>query len=312
MPMGQATTRRGDERQAGTEGADVEFDARGWRLHGTLFEGRGNGPAILVSSAAMVPQGYYAPFARHLIAQGASAVLTYDYRGVADSAGDRRRWPELAMKDWAVLDMPAAARFLLERSGRSSLVGMGHSYGGQALGLSGVSDLFERYATVATMSGNWRLLDTPWRIFAFTQMLGRATAHTLGRIPKFISPGEEMPGSIFLDWARWIHARDYWFGDPSVPETSRFAQVRTPYLSIRPQDDVWATERAVDAFMRHYTGNDLRHLVVRPGKTGPLGHLGFFRRRHADTHWPDVTRFLLEGIWPAAAVPQDVTRVPPS
>ena len=293
----------------------VTIDARGWTLSGSLFDPGGSGadgPAVLLSAAAMVPQGYYARFARFLVRNGARAVLTYDYRGVGQSAGDRNRWHELRMKDWAVLDFPAALAFLEEIAGPGPVVGMGHSYGGQALGLSGVADRFERYATVATMSGHWRLLDTPKRIFLLTQVFGPAVARLLGQLPKAISPGEAMPGAVFLDWSRWIASPDYWFDDDSVPETSRFAAVRTPYLSVRPSDDVWATERAVAAFMRHYTANDLRHLVLDPGESGTIGHLGFFRQAHCASHWRPVVRYLLTGQWPEGAVAQASARTPAS
>ena len=289
---------------------EITFDAPDWLLAGTLFEGDGPGPAILLSAAAMVPHGYYAPFARHLVESGACAVLTYDYRGVAASAGDRADWPDLRMKDWAVLDFPAALAALEAACPGREIVGMGHSYGGQALGLSGVADRFSRYATVATMSGYWRGLDTPWQVFVRTQFVGRAVATVLGRVPKAISPGEEMPGRIFLDWARWIGDPDYFFNDPNVPETERFADVTLPFLSVGLSDDVWGTPRAIGAFMRHYVNADLRKLTLSPGASGRVGHLGFFRPRHADTHWPAVTRFLMEGVWPNGAERQ--TRAPAS
>lgn len=66
----------------------IEFEpADGWPLAGTLFEGEGNGPAVLISGAAAVPHRFYACFARWLCEGGARTVLTYDYRGIADSAG---------------------------------------------------------------------------------------------------------------------------------------------------------------------------------------------------------------------------------
>ncbi|MGO4843960.1 esterase, partial [Rhizobiaceae sp. 2RAB30] len=61
--------------------------------------------------------------------------------------------------DWALLDLPAAAKALDAAAPGHAMVGVGQSYGGQALGLSGISDRFLRYGMVATMSGYWRGLD---------------------------------------------------------------------------------------------------------------------------------------------------------
>ena len=51
--------------------------------HTTLIEGEG--PLVLVSSATATPQRLYAGFARALVAAGARAVLTYDYRATGRS-----------------------------------------------------------------------------------------------------------------------------------------------------------------------------------------------------------------------------------
>ena len=56
--------------------------ADGFALGGTLFEGAGGGPLVLISSATGVPRGYYAAFASALCNAGARAALTYDYRGL--------------------------------------------------------------------------------------------------------------------------------------------------------------------------------------------------------------------------------------
>ena len=90
---------------------------------------------------------------------GARAALVYDYRGTGGSprpAGWKKR---IGMKDWALIDLPAAARALDAVSPDHPMVGVGQSYGGQALGLSGISERFVRYGMVATMSGYWRGLD---------------------------------------------------------------------------------------------------------------------------------------------------------
>ena len=275
-----------------------------WTLRGALFASENTNPeapVILISAAAAVPHTYYANFARFLIESGAGGVLTYDYRGIAASAGDRKRWRYLQMKDWALLDFPAAAAFLQERFPDSPLIGLGHSYGGQALGLCGIADRFTRYATVATMSGYWRGLDTPKQVWAQTQILGRTVASVLGRVPEAVSPGTTMPGGVFLDWTRWIASPNYFFDDPDLPEKDRFESVTLPYLSIGLTDDPWGTRRAVDDFMAHYTNADLRQMWIQPGESGKIGHLGFFSRRHSKAFWPNLAAFLIDGRWPEGA-----------
>jgi predicted alpha/beta hydrolase len=142
---------------------EVTFEASdGFPLCGQLFHGEGRKPLVLISSATAVPQGFYSAFAKHLIANGARAVLTYDYRGVAASRRARKAVPEIRFKDWAVKDFPAALRCLQAVAPGHETVGIGQSFGGQALGISDCSNVFSRYGMVATMSGAVHLLDDKW------------------------------------------------------------------------------------------------------------------------------------------------------
>ncbi|MCB1428436.1 MAG: alpha/beta hydrolase, partial [Nitratireductor sp.] len=128
----------------------------GLTIEGTLFEsvagGHGTGPAILISSATAVPRKVYRRFAQYLADHGASAVLTYDYRGIGKPL-PRSMNRKVRMADWATMDMPAALKALKRHKPDSALAGLGHSFGGQALGLSGLAPRFLRYMTIAAGSG---------------------------------------------------------------------------------------------------------------------------------------------------------------
>ncbi len=284
-------------KQSGTDGVDVSIDTPdGFPLAGTLFEGAGLGPLVLISGATAVPRQLYAAFARALVAAGARAVMIYDYRGVGGSKrppGWNRR---IVYKDWAIVDMPAAAAALNAVQPGHPMVGVGQSYGGQALGLCGISDRFERYGMVATMTGYTKLLDdrTAW---AKMNLLGVPISLFSRDIPRWAGVGEPMPSSCFRDWARWCRHPDYFFGDPSVPETERFADVTIPILSIGLTDDAWGNPRAMGAFLKHYENApvEIRWLSPEDGGNQAIGHLGYFRSRFAGTLWPQFIAWLLEG-----------------
>ena len=280
--------------------------ADGFPLSGTLFEGGGNGPLVLISSATAVPQRLYFGFAAHLVERGARGVLTYDYRatGASPKPADWRR--RISMKDWALLDFPAAAAALEDVVPGRPLTGVGQSFGGQALGLSGISDRFDRYAIVASMSGARRLLDDPW-VWPRMNLLGVPTALALGRIPSWMGIGEELPGTVFRDWARWCRMDNYFFDDPHLPQTARFAEVRLPILSLGMLDDPWGTPRAVAHLLARYQNAWITERWFGPQHVGerPIGHLGFFRSRFAESLWPDLSGWLLSGRSPAKGVVRD-------
>src|SRR6266550_1590171 len=109
-----------------------EFQARdGHRLGATLFRpASSNGRALQINAAAGVKQEYYAKFAGYLAERGFT-VLTFDYRGIGRSLAGKVSQVVARMRDWALLDAAAAFRFLPQ----SPVLIVGHSFGGQALGL---------------------------------------------------------------------------------------------------------------------------------------------------------------------------------
>ena len=262
---------------------DIAFVAEdGFALGGTLFEGGGDRPLVLISSATAVPRGYYAAFARALCKAGARAVLTYDYRGLPGSPTPKGWNKRIGMKDWAVLDMPAAAAALDAVAPGHAMAGVGQSYGGQALGLCGIAGRFTRYGMVATMSGYHRGLDDRWagpRMF----LIGVPVASLLGRVPRWLGIGEPIPASVFRDWARWCRRPDYFFGDPKVPETAGFADGDHADPGARPDRRPLgnAARHAVDAAaLRRRAGRGAlavarrRRRADRPSRLLPLAIFG--------------------------------------
>lgn len=268
----------------------------GFPLAGTLFEGDGDKPLVLISSATAVPRGLYAGFARALVQTGAPAALIYDYRGTGGSVRPPVWKKRINMKDWALLDLPAAAEALDAVRPGYAMVGVGQSFGGQALGLCGISGRFRRYGMVATMSGYLRNLDDRNAWFRMNG-IGLPISLLFRDTPRWLGIGEPIPGSVFRDWARWCRHPDYFFGDRSLPETARYANVRTPILAIGLTDDPWGTPRAVAALMRRYENAPVEQRWLSPENAGgqPIGHLGFFRSRFADTLWPQFIDWLLDG-----------------
>ena len=115
---------------------DISFPAvDGYGLGATLFLPRGaKRHAVLINSATAVPRKIYKGFAGYLARRGC-AVLTYDYRGIGDSRPRSLVGFKASMSDWAALDVTAAVAWMRERYHDLPLSYVGHSFGGQALGL---------------------------------------------------------------------------------------------------------------------------------------------------------------------------------
>jgi predicted alpha/beta hydrolase len=197
---------------------EISFPATDeYPLAGTLFLPRGaKRHAVLINSATAVPRKIYHGFASYLAHRGC-AVLTYDYRGIGDS-----RQPAMvgynqpkslvgfkaSMSDWAELDVTAAVRWMRERYNTLPLAYVGHSFGGQALGLIANNTDISRAAFVASQAAIWRLMASPekYRVFAFMNFVGVPLVHAFGYAPGWVGIGEDLPKGVFLQWANWSPA----------------------------------------------------------------------------------------------------------
>ena len=290
----QSRSRSADARTVDVE--TIFFDAAdGHPLEGTLTTGAGGGPLALISAATAVKRGFYQKFAENLVAEhGFRAALTYDYRGTGGSVSEGFNPRHISMADWGMKDFPAALARLEQVAPGHRVVGVGQSYGGQALGLGNVSERFERYLMVATISGYWRNLGGGLKLRALMNLVANPAAAILGRAPAGMGLGSGLPGGVFADWTRWCNRPDYFFSEgPRFDAKSLFASVRTPILAIGATDDPWGTPAAREAIMRHFTNAPVETRWLDPQEAGgPIGHLDFFRSRFRETLWPEAIGWL--------------------
>src|SRR5205823_4768419 len=90
--------------------------------------------AVVIASALGVPRGFYGAFAGYL-AEGGLATLRFDYRGIGGSLRGPLRQCDATYHSWGEQDLAGALRFLRERHPSAPLLLVGHSVGGQLLGL---------------------------------------------------------------------------------------------------------------------------------------------------------------------------------
>jgi predicted alpha/beta hydrolase len=242
-----------------------------------VFEPLGAPRAIVVvAGGTAIPQRFYAPFAQRLSSFG-HRVITFDYAGI----GDARRTPAPnGLRGWArdAEDVLGAAH---AAGGGRPLVYVGHSFGGQALGLMPSAD--ERLSgavLVAAQSGWFGHWDRLGRLRM--ELLFRAAVPALvgafGRLPGWAGLGEDLPGPVAMEWARWCTTKGYLAG--VVPARERhFARFSRPVLSFAFTDDDYAPGRSVDELLSWFRTAPVELRRRAPERLGvrSVGHFGFFR-----------------------------------
>jgi len=272
------------------------------RLHGALATARAG---VVISPAMGVPQSYYDEFAAWLSAQG-FAVLSFDYRGMGrsrpDAYRDSLRGFEADVVTWAERDAASALDYLAESldehgEGARPVHWIGHSLGGQIVGLLPDRSRLGRVVTVGCGSGYWRenspqLKRIAWALWYFIAPVTMAVA---GYFPgRRLRKVGDLPLGVMAQWRRWCLSPDYLMGEGGAAWQRRYEAVGNPILSLSFTDDEFMSARNVESLHGFYTTAPREMRRISPQDIGAraIGHFGFFRARFQQTLWPQVVPFL--------------------
>lgn len=272
----------------------------GYTLSASVFEPAGEPLAVLILSAGTaVPQRVFARFASYCAGRGL-LTITYDYRGIGASAPAHLRDFPARMRDWALLDLAAVLDWARTQHAGPPLLYAGHSFGGHAFGLIESNTAFKRALFIATMSGYWRDFapGEGMRVYLLMNLLAPPILHTVGYLPGRLGLGESMSAGIFREWAGWCRKKNYFFDDPTFPETRNFAGFTGQIRSLAMEDDPWTTPAAVTGLVSRYSSADVSYVRYHPHAlhADRIGHFGFFRPQFRETLWRENIDWLVCGL----------------
>jgi predicted alpha/beta hydrolase len=239
------------------------------------------GRLVIVNSATGVRRGYYDRYARFLAGNGLD-VLTYDYRGIGDSAEGGIRAQRCRMREWGEIDVASAIDFAASRFPQHRLFAIGHSAGGQMFGLADNNTRVEGLFAVSAQSGYWKHWSglSRWKLALLWHALMPGAVAAMSYFPsRRIGFGENLPGGVARDWARWCRHPDYLVDDAGKPLRRHFEAYRGRIRACAIADDWMAPQAAVEALMGFYRSAEVEVRRIRPADAGAksLGHFGYFR-----------------------------------
>lgn len=264
----------------------------GTPLAATAFEPEGQPwAAVLIAPAMGVPAGYYARFARWLSQQGA-AVLSFDYRGMGGSRfGKPLRGLRADLNDW-LLDQDAALQAMSRRWPGVPLLLVGHSLGGQQAAALPSRERLAGVLGVALGSGYVGDLVPGYRLQArlFLHLVGPAAVAVAGYFPgQRLGIVGDVPKGALLQWRRWCLTPGYLLDAEQRRPLYRAA--RFPVVSLALADDEMLAESGLRMMFEAH-GNARHYEVLQPQNGARLGHTGFFKETHRETHWPRALHHL--------------------
>lgn len=276
-------------------GRELEIEAAdGVPITATLYDAGEARHLALINPAMGVRRGFYAPFARYLAGRGVAA-LTFDYRGLGGTplpaSGAR-------MQDWGELDLQAAIAWAAAERPGARLVAVGHSAGGQLLGLAPDAGRVSCLLGVASQSGYWGHWDG-WRagvLSALWHVVMPGVTRLLGRFPGSRLGLSDLPGGVALQWAEWCRHPEYLLGRLPPERTEGYAAWDGRLLAWAFSDDGYASPAAVRALLDFYPSARREYRETAPDDLGveEIGHWGFFRDPACRALWPEAFRWLTE------------------
>lgn len=247
---------------------------------------------VLIAPATGVKRRLYRPLAEFLAQEG-FAVVTWDWRGTGDSRPESLRGFDASMRQWGERDLAGIIAWSSARSARARLAAIGHSYGGQSIGLAPNRDRITALVTVGAQSGYYGHWPAPQRYMysALWRVVVPLTTRVAGYFPaRLFRLGEDLPRGVALQWARWCRTPSY------LSDWAGHRAFTGPILAIGFMDDPFAPPAAVDALHAQYGSRKQQRWSIAADELGAqeIGHFGFFRSGVTPTLWRDVADWLAQ------------------
>ena len=239
--------------------------------------------AIMIAPATGIKRQFYTHFASAL-AQKGFGVLTFDNRGIGDSlVGDIAR-SSADLVQWGEYDMPAVLEQLKTSFPSTSYYLIGHSAGGQLIGLMyNCADLSAVF-NVAASSGSLRNITGFFWLKArfFMSILIPVANFLLGYTPaQWVGMGEPLPRGVARQWATWCSGSGYVKMALGKEVQQHWFDIFSGHMMwMFAEDDPIAVQPNVEEMMNVFSRARSTMLRIKPEEYArkEIGHMKFFSR----------------------------------
>jgi predicted alpha/beta hydrolase len=253
---------------------------------------------ILICPATGITKQFYHHFSCWLQAQGYT-VLVFDFRGIGESLTGPLKYSKASIVQWGQLDIPAAIDSLLARTQAEKVILLGHSAGGQLLGIVPNYAKVEKVVAIAGSTGHVKGLKGRTRLLApvmFKIIFPLARISTGYGPTQVIGMGENLPKDVAREWAQFCSQPGYVLnaiGKKVAPTQDYHTRITCPVTSIWASDDEIATPANVKDLLRLYPQAQTEMIELKPQEYGhkSIGHMLMFKKSHQNL-WPLIEQQL--------------------
>ncbi len=267
---------------------DIKIECKdGFELAGTLYSPTSLKGAIMIAPATGIKRRFYNSFANYLKENG-YGVICYDNRGIGDSKKGSINEVNASLINWGRLDMPAVLEKLKTIFPNQSYHLIGHSAGGQLLGLMDNATEIKSLFNFAASSGSLQNMTYPFKFNAFfylnifipisNLLFGQTNSQWVGM-------GEPLPKLVAQQWQKWCNGKGYVATDFGKEiKQHLYDDLNFPSLWLYATDDGIAKHENVKDMARIYSKSKVEIVALKPKELGyqQLGHMGFFSSKNKE------------------------------
>ncbi len=247
--------------------------------------------AVLIVPAMGVTQRYYASLATWLATQG-YLVATFDYYGIGSSQSGALRNTHVTITEWAKVDCEAMVAVISNRVAGKPLYWIGHSLGGQILGMVPNNRYITKAITIACGSGYWpeNVPSLRWKAWWLWFIVAPLTTRLFGYFPgKRLRKVGDLPEGVMNQWRKWCLHPEYMVGVEGDNIRKKYSEVDIPITSFSFTDDELMSEKNISSLHGFYSMSRKKMSRLSPDDIGVkhIGHFGFFKDKFKKSLWQD-------------------------
>lgn len=242
--------------------------------------------AVMIAPATGIKRQFYHSFATFLAQQG-FGVITFDNEGIGESLTSQLAKCDASLISWGRHDMPAVLDALQLEFGEATYHLIGHSAGGQLIGLMPNYVAISSVFNVACSSGQIKNMDMPYKLKAmgFMDAFIPLSNLVLGYTPSDkIGMGEPLPKGVARQWRDWCNGTGYI--KTALDKTIHnhfYNEMTMPALWLGFSDDEIANDKNIDDMIRVFPNMPVEKHYFEPEAFG-LNHIGHMRYFSSRTH----------------------------
>ncbi len=256
-----------------------------FELGATLYEPIDLKAAIMICPATGIRQRFYNSFATYL-AENGYGVICFDNRGIGNSKNGSINDVNASLINWGRLDMTAVLEELKRKFPNTTYHLVGHSAGGQLVGLMDNAFELSSIFNFAASSGRIKNMPYPFRITAtfFLNYFILISNFLFGKTnSQWVGMGEPLPKEVAAQWSRWCNGAGYCAtGFGKEIDHHFYDELTIPSKWVYATDDGIANLKNVKDMARVFTKSKTEIVKLDPKELGlkEIGHMKFFSSKN--------------------------------